>query len=229
MSDNRGMHAIQNSVNKIIQLRHNSHSTQAVVTAQKNNLIQVEFVVKQQYPIKPGDVIEMFYGEWTYSCELLGINVEKALCNLKIKSVVKMTTRRQYVRLNKLFNCWFLKSKNISGPGYVIDVHIFDDHDLFVKSNKRTQGYKQSFVYNISGGGCKIAFPTMITRDDKVIFHFFNNIGNVVAFIRNVPPAIKRDDYILYQYGIEFVGINEKQREAMIAYIFEQLRLQVKK
>jgi len=86
-------------------------------------------------------------------------------------------------------------------------------------------------VVNISGGGLRLVSPVNLSKGsyiDMCIFFppAYNNPFFVIGEVRKRKAIIKENDTNRSKYllGVKFVAIDEKDREAIIRYIFRTER-----
>ncbi|TDO94480.1 c-di-GMP-binding flagellar brake protein YcgR [Halanaerobium saccharolyticum] len=83
-------------------------------------------------------------------------------------------------------------------------------------------------LLDISGGGIKIQLKKKFEKGEEILINL-KNILKPKEFIKSKVVRIGRENNELYNYGIEFLEIEEEQREEIIQWIFAYQRKSRKK
>lgn len=78
-------------------------------------------------------------------------------------------------------------------------------------------------LLDISGGGIQIQLKNKFNKGEE-LFISLKNILKPKELIKSKIVRIKKENEVLYNYGVEFIEIEEEQREEIIQWIFAYQR-----
>ena len=157
-------------------------------------------------PLKPGSIVKIvFFKEkntYSFKAEIIE-NIWGKIPKIKIalKSPLKKIQRRKYYRLDAFIPTKFYPEK---------------------QENKKYTGV----IENISGGGMLLAASLDLKIGDIIKFRLNLKDYGVLDLKGKVVRKNKNEKSLKYNYlyGIYFMDINEKNRDIIIKYIFEEQR-----
>lgn len=174
----------------------------------KGDFLYISMPISKGYtvPLRPGSVVKIVFvkekNTYSFKAEVIE-NIWSKIPKIKIalKSPLKKIQRRKYYRLSTLIPTEFYLEKQ--------------------ENNKHT-----GVIENISGGGLLLAASLDLKFGDIIKlkldlknYGVLNLKGKVVRKAKN-EKSLKYN----YLYGIYFMDINEKNRDIIIKYIFEEQR-----
>ena len=120
---------------------------------------------------------------------------------------VKRIQRRDYFRLD------------VTGK---VDIYKMDEDKKYPKKVSAAR------LLNISGGGIQMQLNKEFEKGDEILI----SLKNILApkeFIKSEIVRMQRDNDELYNYGVQFLEIEDEQREEIIQWIFAYQRKSRKK
>lgn len=198
-----------------------------------------EDVVNIAMPIFEGKLIPVDLGikfdlyfytkKGIYTCEAETVNRYKSgkiyVLVVRLLNELKKFQRRQFFRLEKNLELQYKIFTKEDEKYFRLMGKISDD------MNDRI--YESCMTLDISGGGMRFVTRDKIDVGSKMILRMALDIGNEIKICEPIAKVISsihtkgRSD--LFESRIEFVQINETEREALIKYIFMQERIVRKK
>ncbi|HOM02076.1 MAG TPA: flagellar brake protein [Acetivibrio sp.] len=189
--------------------------------AENDRIIYIAAPIKQGriYPVGIGQKLEIVFIKddslYEFNGKVIGREVRHniSLLRVEITSEIKRIQRRDFFR----FDCSIPVSYRIvDKPG------IYDNQRKFTKSYTR----------DLSGGGVCIRLKERIETGQLLRCELSLNDFNKVSFLGRVVRLTeydKENDVYKYEIGIKFEEIEEKDRERIISYIFQEQRRLIKK
>lgn len=97
--------------------------------------------------------------------------------------------------------------------------------NLMVTLKKENEeNLKQGVSIDLSGGGFCLTSRALFEKDDIVIMNFNLTNGTSVEELRGLVKWRVNKSENQYEYGIEFLNLDNKLREQLISYLFELQR-----
>ncbi len=166
------------------------------------------------YPIRPGTSMSIFFSNkaefYRFSASLTDKSVKGNLPLLKIKvtSDFERIQRRQFFR----FECILpVKYRTVDSENAL--------------RNIKTP-FADTITRDLSGGGACIALKEKVEKDIIIECELSIPEFNTIAFlgkVKRLSPCEAKGIY-KYEIGVEFIKIDNKDREAIIGYIFKEQR-----
>jgi len=165
------------------------------------------------YPIKIGANIEAYFIEklelYKFNAEVLNRGVKDNIALLKIKIIggFERIQRRQYFR----FDCSvFIKYR---------EINIFEDEE-------ENQILKKALTRDLSGGGLCLLTDVKLETGKILGFELKLDENLSINFLGTIirTSLSDRNEKYNYEIGISFKKIENKDREALIRYIFNEQR-----
>lgn len=165
------------------------------------------------YPVRAGTIMDIcFIGDdslYRFKAKVLnrGLRDNVAMLKIEIEGGMHKVQRRQFYR----FECSLPVRYRLVGTLNPV----YNDDTPFTKAVTK----------NLSGGGLSIAINEKIERDKYIECELMLADDKVVRFYGKVVRLIKLDnDLHKYEAGVVFRKIENKDREDIIKYIFQQQR-----
>lgn len=95
---------------------------------------------------------------------------------------------------------------------------------MIVMKKENEENIKQGVSIDLSGGGFCLISRVLFEKNDIVIMNFELTNGTKVEELRGIVKWRVNKSENQYEYGIEFLNIDNKLREQLISYLFELQR-----
>ncbi|MCX7747016.1 MAG: PilZ domain-containing protein [Clostridia bacterium] len=166
------------------------------------------------YPLQKGTMLNIFYimkGDfYGFKAEVMDRTTKDniPLIKIKITGDISRIQRRQFFRLECCLPVKYGVLQSLTGD---------------TKSLPRN---KKAVVRDLSGGGICIAVEEQLEKDAYLICEIVFSKENTVVFSGQVVRIDKLEDNMAYKFeiGVKFIKIEDKHREAIIGYIFQEQR-----
>ena len=138
--------------------------------------------------------------------------------NRYIKSAFKRVQRREYFRLEKLFEVKYRRLMD-----YETDKSSTEEILNFEEIGTE---YKSAVAVDLSGGGARLIMNERFTLKDTLMLRFkiapeSDDINFAATVVSSTPMKM---DSTQYENRVKFIKLRESQREKLIRYIFEEER-----
>lgn len=138
---------------------------------------------------------------------------------MEIVSKIEKYQRRQYFRLDCALEVRYRKLTVDESVSLVDSKPIDFDEELPLL---------KSVMVDISGGGMRFLSPIKVEMNNFIFIKFrLQSEFEIFGRIRHVRSAEKRPG--IYEHRVEFLGLENKDREKIVSYVFEQERQRRKK
>lgn len=186
---------------------------------EKTNLMEVHvpFYEGKVVPVHSGAIMDVIFskGNETYSfqAQAIGREYQNNIAILKIKpvSLIERIERRSFFRM----------SCTLEAEYRIIEAFPIDDtgQDPFIKTITR----------DISGGG--VCLITSEKLKSGTMLEVYLKLERIIRFIGVVARSMEAREKgkIIYETGIEFKRIENRDRERIISYVFETQRDRLRK
>lgn len=189
--------------------------------AESNRVLYIAAPIKRGkiYPVSIGERLGIVFikGEnlYEFKAKVLGREVKHNISLLRIEatSEIEKIQRREFFR----FDCSIPVSYRVAGKSEIGDEH---------------KGFTKSYTRDLSGGGVCIRLKEEIDTEELINCELALNDFNKVRFVGRVVRLTKYDSVngiYKYEIGVLFEAIEEKDREKIISYIFQEQRRLIKK
>ena len=180
-------------------------------------------------PIENGKIIPFSIGEKYRICYYTKLGLYQCLCEVidrykidniyiavvEMKSELEKFQRRQYYRLTYL--------KEIR---YRIDNS--NEHEETSMITMQDQTFETATMIDISGGGCKFNSNELIPKDTTLILSFYLELSKGITQFELLGKVVYSSEIQnrkkMYEHRIEFMDINESERENIVRFIFDEER-----
>ncbi len=204
-------------------------------------------VINIAAPIVFGRIIPLTVGEnynlcfytekGLYRCNCMVINNHKD--NKTIITVVRITTnlekyqRRQYYRLECIHD---INYRSISLEEELLEKKMssenFETQEAITEARKKLAEFDREWIFasitDLSGGGARFSSEVLHNSGDKIRIKLDFIVGKELKKLVLTANIISKARIPvragMYEYRVEFTDIMQKDREALIKYIFEQER-----
>jgi c-di-GMP-binding flagellar brake protein YcgR len=182
-------------------------------------IIAVPIREGKYYPLDIGMTVTVYFNHncdfYRFSADVLGRIVKEKLPLIKIRvnSDFERIQRRQFFR----FNCIIpVKYRIVAFSG---------------NSKINESPLTNAVTRDLSGGGLCLAVREKIETNKIVECDLFITEGKVINFLGKVLRLSDHEEKGIYKYeaGIEYIKIDDKCRESIIGYIFQEQRKLIKK
>ncbi len=165
-------------------------------------------------------------GLYNCSAEVKGRYKEGNLysVSMRLLSPLKKLQRRKFFRLDCLvdFSYFVLydeEEKNLADPYAAHEYHL----RRYPDDNRRT-----GVIVDISGGGIRTITTEQLPMDGEILAFFRVNMGGIelpfVTFAHVVKNKVLDTHPRRYESGLEYRRIDERIREAIVRYVFQEER-----
>lgn len=139
------------------------------------------------------------------------------IANVEVKSAFKRVQRREYFRLEKLFE--------VEYRALTEEETDKSTEDILAGESVETE-YKAAIALDLSGGGSRLIMNDRFHKDDLIMVHFkMAPEGEEISFVAKVViSAQMKVDKSQYENRVKFIRVKERHREKLIRYIFEEER-----
>ncbi|MDP4143277.1 MAG: flagellar brake domain-containing protein [Bacillota bacterium] len=170
--------------------------------------------------LKKGDNVEVYYYDertvYKFETEVIGRKIEGvAIVLLAHPTSVKKIQRRRFVRVSVLQKMSYVKIKKG-----------LSEKDI-EKVSRAKEVFKEATVLDLSGSGMRMRTLEQMANGDVLLVKLPVKDDEVIL-VCNVVRAIKDSDK-QYNCGLDFEKLDEGTREKIISYVFEIMRIQMKR
>lgn len=139
------------------------------------------------------------------------------IANIELKSSLKRVQRREYFRLEKLFEIEYRKLTEEETE--------MTNVDEILKSEDLMSEYKPAIAVDLSGGGTRLVMNEKFEIGQMLMISFKLAEGKTINFVAStVSSTPMKTDTSQYENRVKFIKLRESQREELIRYIFEEER-----
>lgn len=179
--------------------------------------IHVPFLEGHLYPVHPGTNMDVIFskGKDTFSFKAQAFDrvFQDGIAILKVRpvSTIEKIERRSFFRM--------LCSLEVE----------YRVVEVFPIENTGAETYTRAVTRDISGGGVCLVLDTKLKPG--TLLEAFMKLGRRIRFVGVVARSIefREKGKLLYETGVEFKFIENRDRERIISYVFETQREQLKK
>jgi c-di-GMP-binding flagellar brake protein YcgR len=209
-------------VNSKIEIAWNDVYYKSTIEGSDSRTISISIPIKdgEYVPLRIGDTIEVIYyhEQDIYKFNTRVINRKSdviPIIILEYPNEVFKVQRRKFVRVPIVCYIVYSKIGKQEGGRVVISTH---------GSPKELKG----IMVDLSGGGTRIKLHEKLEKGDVLLINMPLGKDNI-----SVKGEIVRVDFEelnkLYVSGISFIDLDERTRDKLIKYIFQEMRDQMKK
>lgn len=172
------------------------------------------------YPISVGNILDVYFVEkenfYKFKAKVLDRSRKSAISLLKIKALdeIKKIQRREFFR----FECMISVNYRVV------------DSKKAVQDKDRS--FKNTITKDLSGGGLCIKIEEKLNVGDIIECELFLNDSYKVVFLGKIVRITECEagkGKYKYEAGVLFQKIDDKSREKIISYIFQEQRKLIKK
>lgn len=137
---------------------------------------------------------------------------------IEVKSAFKRVQRREYFRLEKLFQ---VKYRILSEQ----EADKITTEEILEAEDDGAE-YKVAVAVDLSGGGARLIMNEKFTDENVLMLQFrLTPEGDDINFAAQVIMSTRmKTDPTQYENRVKFIKLRESQREKLIRYIFEEER-----
>ncbi|MBP7175702.1 MAG: flagellar brake domain-containing protein [Thermoclostridium sp.] len=179
--------------------------------------VHVPFYEGKIYPVHPGTLMNVIFSKesdtYAFKAEAISRYIQDGIAILAVRPVsdIEKIERRSFYRMNCALEAEYR----------IVDTLSMEDsrQEPFIKVSTR----------DISGGGVCLATESKLNIETIIEAHL--KLDRKIRFIGIVARSIefREKGKILYETGIEFKFIENRDRERIISYVFESQRELLKK